>query len=52
MDNDIVQDLRDLATIVDQVQGKYTFTMLSGQIFSDAADEIEQLRSEINAIHD
>lgn len=50
MDNDIVQELRDLALITEEVQGKAIFSMLSGEIFSSAADEIEQLRSEINGM--
>lgn len=46
MDEDIVQELRAWAYIVNGVQGKATIMMLSGDIFAEAADEIERLRGE------
>lgn len=46
MDDDIVNELRDWAYITNNVQGKATLVMLSGEIFTDAADEIERLRTE------
>lgn len=44
---DIVSDLRDWAAITDGVQGKAVLIMLSGQVFADAADEIERLRAKV-----
>lgn len=44
MNYDIVDDLRSLAVITFEVQGKAQLTMLSGDIFDEAADEIENLR--------
>ena len=46
-EDDIVTELRDWATIVDGVQGKAMIAMLSGSIFAEAADEIEQLEAEL-----
>ena len=45
MTDDIVDDLRDWSTIIDDAQGKAVVSMLSGRIFADAADEIERLRA-------
>jgi len=45
MTDDIVQKLRDWAMVTEEVQGKAVLSMLSGQIFTEAANEIERLRS-------
>ena len=45
MADDIVTELRDWAAITDEAQGKAILVMLSGQVFADAADEIERLRA-------
>lgn len=50
MDNDIVEDLRCLADIVDESQGIMNMVMVSGSIFREAADEIERLRSTGDAL--
>lgn len=43
-DSDIVSELRDWAAIIDETQGKACVVMLSGQVFTDAADEIQRLQ--------
>lgn len=48
MTDDIVTELRDWAAITDAPKGKVAVVMLSGQVFTDAADEIERLRAELN----
>lgn len=45
---DIVGNLRDMAYIIDESQGKAVVTMLSGSMLNEAADEIEKLREETN----
>lgn len=52
MADDIVKELKDWAFIVDGVQGKASVMMLSGEIFSEAADEIERLRNTLTVIAD
>lgn len=47
MNPDIVDELRAFAVIADEVQGKAQLTMLSGDLFDAAADEIERLRAEL-----
>jgi hypothetical protein len=42
---DIVQELRDFAYIIDGCKGVAVVTMLESKIFSDAANEIERLKS-------
>ena len=42
--DDFVKELRDWAHIADNIQGVAKLVMLSGEIFTEAADEIEQLR--------
>ena len=44
---DIVQDLRDWSYIVEMSRDKCAVTMLSGDIFDEAANEIERLRSSV-----
>lgn len=43
-DGDIAENLRAFGEIVDGIQGKAILTMLSGDIFIEAADEIDYLR--------
>ena len=50
--DDILQDLKDLASIIDDVQGKACFKMTSGSILKEAATEIETLRLAIKPILD
>lgn len=45
MIDDISSELRDWAFIVDETIGKAHVVMLSGSVFSEAADEIERLRA-------
>jgi hypothetical protein len=45
VDEDLVQSLRDMAFIIDESQGAAVVAMLSGDMFKEAADEIEQLRA-------
>jgi 23S rRNA U2552 (ribose-2'-O)-methylase RlmE/FtsJ len=45
---DLVESLRDMASIIDESQGAAVVAMLSGDMFSEAADEIERLYNEIN----
>jgi len=52
MTDDIVQELRDWAMITEEVQGKAVLSMLSGQIFTEAANEIERLRSSVELCTD
>lgn len=52
MNDDILQDLKDLASIIDDVQGKARFEMTSGDILKQAADEIEALRAALTPILD
>lgn len=47
MDENIVTELRDWAHIIEGIKGKATMVMLSGELFTEAADEIERLRTEI-----
>jgi len=47
---DIVGNLRDMAYIIDESQGEAVVTMLSGSMLTEAADEIERLREEINEL--
>lgn len=47
---DIVENLRDMAYIIDESQGEAVVTMLSGSMFSEAADEIERLTQDINRL--
>lgn len=47
MDEDIVNELRDWAQIIEGVQGKAKLVMLSGEMFTEAANEIEKLRKTI-----
>jgi hypothetical protein len=42
--DDITNTLKDMAHIIDETQGKAVVTMLSGDMFSEAADEIDYLR--------
>ncbi len=50
--HDIVQSLKDLAGIIDDVQEKACFKMTSGSILKEAATEIETLRLAITPILD
>ena len=43
-DEDIVQELRNFAYIIEESKGVAVVTMLEGAIFDEAADEIERLR--------
>lgn len=43
-DEDLVQTLRNWAEIVDLSQGKAVVVMISGDVFAEAADEVERLR--------
>lgn len=52
MADDIVDDLRDWSTIIDESQGRAVVSMLSGRIFADAADEIERLRALLKEARD
>jgi hypothetical protein len=45
MADDIVQELRDFAYIVEGTQGVAAVVMLEGRIFEEAAEEIERLQS-------
>jgi hypothetical protein len=45
--DDTVQDLRTFAYIIEQCKGSASVVMLEGQIFTEAADEIERLRREL-----
>lgn len=47
MSDDILTKLRDLAYIVVNSENRAQVVMLSGDILSQAADEIERLRAEI-----
>jgi hypothetical protein len=49
-DEDIVQELRNFASIIEQCKGAASVVMLEGQIFIEAADEIERLRRELAMI--
>ena len=42
--DDIVEELRTFAEVVDMSKGSAQLVMLSGDVFSTAADEIERLR--------
>jgi len=48
--DDIVTDLRALAALIDDAQGKANVTMLSGHLLAEAADEIEALRAAGDAL--
>lgn len=47
-EENLVDNLRDMAYIIDESQGKAVVTMLSGSMFNEAADEIERLREEVD----
>jgi hypothetical protein len=49
---DLVESLRDMASIIDESQGTAVVAMLSGDMFSEAADEIARLRHELSTVHD
>jgi len=52
MKNDeIVTELRDWAYITDESQGKAALVLLSGDMFTNAADEIEELRAICNDLY-
>jgi hypothetical protein len=51
MDEDIVDNLRSMAYIIDESRGKAVVTMLSGNMFNEAADEIELLRAICNDLY-
>lgn len=46
-EENLVDNLRDMAYIIDESQGEAVVTMLSGSMFSEAADEIERLRASL-----
>jgi hypothetical protein len=46
--DNILQNLRDFAYIINESKGSAVVTMLEGFIFDEAADEIEQLTQERN----
>jgi hypothetical protein len=48
---DLVQSLRDMAFIIDESQGAAVVAMLSGDMFKEAADEIERLRAAGDDLH-
>jgi len=48
MEEDLVDNLRSMAYIIDESRGKAVVTMLSGNMFDEAADEIEQLRASLH----
>lgn len=48
MEEDLVDNLRSMAYIIDESRGKAVVTMLSGSMFDDAANEIEQLRAALH----
>ena len=50
-DDDIVDNLRNMAYIIDKIQGKAVITMLSGSMLNEAADEIERLQALCNDLH-
>ena len=47
MRDDLVQELRDWANLIDEIQGKAILSMLSGEVHRAAADRIEALEKEI-----
>jgi hypothetical protein len=49
--SDILQELRDFAYIIDESKGVAVVTMLESEIFSDAANEIERLRKEVESLN-
>lgn len=49
---DLVADLRDLASVIDEVQGKAVFGMTSGALLHEAATTIENLRKALIPILD
>lgn len=49
-EQDIVEELNDWAFITDEVQGKAMMVMLSGEVFRDAAQEIQTLRTAGDAL--
>lgn len=48
MIDDIVINLRDFAHIVDKLEDRARIIMVSGEVFSQAADEIERLREQVD----
>ena len=52
MTDDIVTRLRDMAHIVDIAQGKAELVMTSGDLFNEAANEIERLRADLVNVRD
>lgn len=49
---DICEDLRNFAYIVDSSAGLASLVMLDGSIFSEAADEIESLRLRLKSFEE
>jgi hypothetical protein len=49
---DICEDLRNFAYIVDNSVGSASLVMLNGRIFSEAADEIESLRLKLKSLNE
>lgn len=47
---ELVDSLRDLAFIIDECQDKAHVRMISGSLFTEAADEIERLRAAGDAL--
>jgi chaperonin cofactor prefoldin len=48
--DNLAEDLRSLAFIIDGVQTKAVFTMLSGSILVESAEAIEQLQKQVELL--
>lgn len=46
---ELIESLENFAHIINETQGKATITMLNGDIFQEAANEIRELHKTINA---
>ena len=49
--DDLVEELRDWGDIVNGSKGSAVVVFLSGDVFHEAASEIERLRAEIKVLH-
>lgn len=52
MRDDLVTELEDFAAVVDGCNGKALVTMVSGELFLDAAAEIRYLRGIVSLVRD
>ena len=51
MSEDFIEELRDWGDIINGSKGSAVVAFVSGDVFHEAASEIERLRAEIKVLH-